>query len=68
VALVAFCLLATGLYLVLEVLVVRRPAQAGAFLGKIRSWMDSHRDHIIIVVSLALGLWLIGKGLYQVVT
>jgi Sap, sulfolipid-1-addressing protein len=68
VALVAFCLIATGLYLVLEVLVVRRPAQAGAFLGKIRSWMDSHRDHIIIVVSLALGLWLIGKGLYQVVT
>ena len=48
--------------------VVRCPAQAGAFLGRIRSWMDSHKDHIIIVVSLALGLWLIGEGLYQVVT
>jgi hypothetical protein len=68
VALVAFCLVATAIYLALEVLVLRRPAQARAFLGGIRSWMDSHTDYIIIIVSLALGLWLIGKGLYQVVT
>jgi hypothetical protein len=67
-ALAAFCLVATALYLALEMFVLLRPAGAQTFLGGIRSWMDSHTDYIIIVVSFALGFWLIGKSIYQLVS
>ena len=33
-----------------------------------REWIDSHTDQVIIVVSLVLGFWLIGKSVYLIVT
>jgi threonine/homoserine/homoserine lactone efflux protein len=68
VALVLFCLVATALYIALEVYAGFRPERAQEFLGRIRTWIDTHTDQVIIVVSLVLGLWLVGKSIYLIVT
>jgi hypothetical protein len=68
VALLLFCLISTAVYIALEIYAGFRPERAQAFLGNIRTWIDTHTDQVIIVVSLALGLWLIGKSIYLVVT
>ncbi len=68
VALFLFCLVSTGVYIVLELYAGFRPERAQAFLGRIRTWIDTHTDQVIIVVSLLLGLWLVGKSIYLIVT
>jgi threonine/homoserine/homoserine lactone efflux protein len=68
VTLVYFCLLATTSYLVMEIYATIRPEQTQDFLARLRAWIDSHTDHLIILVSLVVGLWLIGKSLYLIVT
>ncbi|MGP0029040.1 MAG: GAP family protein [Acidimicrobiales bacterium] len=68
VALLLFCLVATGLYLALEIFAGFRPERAQEILGGIRTWIDSHTDQVIIVVSALLGFWLIGKSVYLIVT
>jgi threonine/homoserine/homoserine lactone efflux protein len=68
VALFLFCLVATALYIALEVYAGFRPERAQEFLGRIRTWIDTHTDQVIIVVSLVLGLWLVGKSIYLIVT
>ena len=68
IALFLFCIIATGVYIALEIYAGFRPETAQAFLGSIRSWIDGHKDQVIIVVSLALGLWLVGKSIYLIVT
>ena len=68
VALFLFCVVATAVYIAMEVYAGFRPEKAQAFLGSIRAWIDSHTDQVIIVVSLALGLWLVGKSIYLIVT
>jgi hypothetical protein len=41
--------------------------QAGQdFLARVRTWIDTHTDQII--VSLVLGFWLIGHSIYLIVT
>ena len=67
-ALVYFCLLATASYLVMEIYATIRPDQTQAFLARLRTWIDSHTDQLIIWVSLVVGLWLIGKSTYLIVT
>jgi Sap, sulfolipid-1-addressing protein len=68
VALVLFCLVATALYIGMEIYAGFWPTQAQAFLASTRQWIDTHTDQVIIVVSLVLGLWLIGKSVYIIVT
>lgn len=68
IALFLFCLVATALYIALEVYAGFRPERAQEFLGRIRTWIDTHTDQVIIVVSLLLGLWLVGKSIYLIVT
>jgi hypothetical protein len=68
VALFLFCVVATAVYIALELYAGFRPEQAQAFLGRIRTWIDTHTDQVIIVVSLVLGLWLVGKSIYLIVT
>jgi hypothetical protein len=68
VALAGFCLLATAVYLVLEIYAGFRPERAQALLQGVRSWIDTHTDQVIIVVSLGLGFWLVGKSIYILVT
>ena len=66
--LVGFCLIATGVYLVMEIYAGFRPEECRAFLVRMRTWIGSHTDQVIIVVSLALGFWLIGKSAYYLAT
>jgi hypothetical protein len=67
-ALILFCVVSTGTYLVMELYAGFRPAKSQAFLTKLRNWIDTHTDQVIIVVSLALGFWLIGKSVYVIAT
>jgi hypothetical protein len=68
VALFLFCLVATSTYIAMQVYAGFRPEKAQAFLGAIREWINTHTDQVIIVVSLALGFWLVGKSIYLIVT
>jgi hypothetical protein len=67
-ALVFFCLLATSSFLYLELYATFTPARAGARLARLRAWLDSHQDQVIIAVFLLLGLWLTGKSIYLLVS
>jgi threonine/homoserine/homoserine lactone efflux protein len=68
IALVLFCLVATAVYLAMEIYAGFRPTQAQDFLASVRKWIDTHTDQVIIVVSLVLGFWLIGKSAYLLAT
>jgi Sap, sulfolipid-1-addressing protein len=63
-ALLLFCVLGSASYLALEVYTSVRPARSRALLARIRDWMDTHTDQVIIWGSLVLGLWLISYSLY----
>jgi threonine/homoserine/homoserine lactone efflux protein len=65
--LMLFVLLATASFLYLELYAVFAPAAAGARLERLRTWLDTHRDQVIIVLSLLLGFWLAGKSIYLLV-
>jgi hypothetical protein len=66
--LLLFCLLATSSFLYLELSAAFRPAAADALIQKLRNWLDSHQDLVIIVISLLLGFWLAGKSIYLLVS
>ena len=66
--LVLFCLLATSSFLYLELSAAFRPAAADALIQKLRTWLDTHQEQVIIVISLLLGFWLAGKSIYLLVT
>jgi threonine/homoserine/homoserine lactone efflux protein len=68
IALFLFCLVATAVYLAMELYAVFRPEKCQAFLASTRTWIDTHTDQVIIGVSLVLGLWLVGKSIYLIVT
>ena len=65
--LLLFCLLATSSFLALELAAVFRPTAADARIKALRTWLDTHRDQVIIVISLLLGFWLTGKSIYLLV-
>ena len=67
-ALIFFCLLATASFLYLELYATFAPARAGARLARLRAWLDSHQDQVIIAVFLLLGFWLTGKSIYLLVS
>jgi threonine/homoserine/homoserine lactone efflux protein len=62
-----FCLIATITYLVMEIYAGFWPDRTQAFLARTRTWIDTHTDQVIIVVSLILGFYLIGKSIYVLV-
>ena len=68
IALFLFCLVATAGYLAMELYAVFRPEKCQAFLASTRTWIDTHTDQVIIGVSLVLGLWLVCKSIYLIVT
>jgi hypothetical protein len=67
-ALVYFCLLASASYLLMEIYGAIRPDQTQDLLLRLRRWIDSHTDQLIVWVSLVAGCWLIGKSIYLIVT
>jgi len=68
VAIFLFCVVATSVYLVMEIYAGFWPEKSQAVIARVRAWIDTHTDQVIIVVSLALGFWLIGKSIYLIVT
>jgi Sap, sulfolipid-1-addressing protein len=66
--LVLFCLLATSSFLYLELYATFASSRAGARLDRMRTWLDSHQDEVIIALCLLLGLWLAGKSIYLLVS
>jgi threonine/homoserine/homoserine lactone efflux protein len=68
VTLLLFCLLGTSSFLFLELYTAFAPAAAGVRLDRLREWLDTNRDQVIIVIFLLLGLWLTGKSIYLLVT
>ncbi len=68
VALILFCLLATSSILVLEILAGFWPERASAIIERVRAWIDTHTDQLIIIVSLAVGFYLIASSAYYLVT
>jgi hypothetical protein len=65
--LMLFCVLATSSFLYLELYAAFAPAAADARLKRLRTWLDTHRDQVIIGISLLLGFWLAGKSIYLLV-
>ena len=67
-ALLLFCLVASLAYLIAELYVAFRPAKGEAMLARLRQWLETHTDQLIVIVSLVLGLWLIAKSIYSFVS
>ena len=63
-----FCLLATSSYLYLELYATFTPAAAEVRLRRLRAWLDTHTDQVIVAVFLLLGLWLAGKSIFLLVS
>ena len=64
ISLILFCLIATSSVLVIEIHAAFRPERSRALLARIKTWVDTYMDQVIIIVSVLLGLWLIGKSSY----
>jgi hypothetical protein len=67
-ALFAFCLLCTASLLVMEVYAALRPAEVKETLDALLHWITSHRDQVIVILSLGLGLYLMAKSIYGLVS
>jgi hypothetical protein len=68
VALFVYCVIATSSYITLEIYAGFRPEESQIFVAKIRTWINTHTDQVIILGSLILGFWLIGNSIYLIVT
>jgi len=68
IAVFLFCIIATSAFLAMEIYAGFRPEKSQAFIARVKAWIDDHTDQVIIIVSLALGFWLIGKSIYLIVT
>ncbi len=68
VSLIVFCLLATGSYAAMQIYVVLSPKPARVRLDGLIDWITGHRDQVIIVACVAVGLWLISHSTYLLVT
>jgi len=67
-ALMFFCLLATASFLYLEIYATFAGERAEARLRRLREWLNSHQDQVIIGVFLLIGLWLAGSSLFLLVS
>ncbi|MFJ9736663.1 GAP family protein [Streptomyces sp. NPDC101166] len=63
--LVTFCVLATASLLAAQFYVVCAPASAQRRLLALRAWMERREERAVVLGSLVLGLWLIGKSVYE---
>ncbi|MEU3477068.1 GAP family protein [Streptomyces sp. NPDC033754] len=64
-ALFGFCVLATAGLLAMELYMVFAPERAQLSLVRLRGWLERHKDPAIVLICLVLGLWLVGRSLYQ---
>ena len=67
-AVFAFCLWCTASYLAMEIYAVLRPAEVQGRLRALLEWINQHRDQAIAILSLTLGLYLMAKSVYGLVS
>jgi len=67
-ALFLYCVLASSSYLAMQIYAMVRPSQSQQMLARFRAWIDVHTDQAIIGGSLIIGLYLIAKDIYLIVT
>jgi Sap, sulfolipid-1-addressing protein len=66
--LVAFCLWCTASYFALEIYAVLRPEKVKTRLDAMLQWINTHTDQAIVYLSLGLGLYLVAKSIYGLVS
>ncbi len=44
------------------------PEAAAQRLEQVQKWIDGHTDQAIVVLSLAVGAWLLGHSIYLIVS
>ena len=67
-AVFAFCIWCTASYLVLEIYAALRPEVVQTRLDALLEWINTHRDQAIVFLSLGLGLYLVAKSIYSLVS
>ncbi len=67
-AVFAFCLLCSASLLVMESYAALRPAKVQSSLAALLHWITTHRDQVIVFLSLGLGLYLMAKSIYGLVS
>ena len=67
-AVFAFCVWCTASYLVMETYAALRPEKVKSTLAALLDWITSHRDQVIVFLSLGLGLYLMAKSIYGLVS
>jgi hypothetical protein len=68
ISLFLLCVIATSSMLAIEIHAALRPEQSSALLARLKTWIDTHADRVIIIGSVALGIWLIAKNCYTLAT
>lgn len=68
IALFMFCVVSSSTYLAMEIYAAVKPENTQAFLTRIRTWIDTHTDQVIVFGSIGLGFWLVGKSIFSLVT
>ncbi len=63
-----FCVWCSASYLLLETYAVVRPDKVQVRLQSILAWINTHRDETIVFLSLFLGLYLMAKSIYELVS
>jgi hypothetical protein len=64
----AFCVWCSASYLVLETYAAVRPEVVQSRLQALLRWINTHRDQAIVILSMALGLYLMAKAIYGLVS
>jgi Sap, sulfolipid-1-addressing protein len=67
-AVFAFCLWCTASYFTLEIYALIRPETVKSKLNALLQWINGHTDQAIVILSLGLGLYLMAKSIYGLVT
>jgi threonine/homoserine/homoserine lactone efflux protein len=63
-----FCLWSTASILTMEIYAIARPATVKVKLNALLEWINSHTDQVIAILSLGLGLYLVAKSTYGLVS
>ena len=64
----AFCLWCTASYIALEIYAAVRPEAVRTRLNALLRWINTHTDQAIVFLSLGLGLYLMAKSIYGLVS
>jgi threonine/homoserine/homoserine lactone efflux protein len=62
-AVFAFCVLSSATLIAMETYAALRPAEVKSKLDALLRWITSHRDQVIVILSLGLGLYLMAKSI-----